>query len=179
MKPDPKPKKRQQKKALTIYEFRELYKGINKVKKTAPKKKKKSKWTIYQTKAWKVFRKYVMLYYSVDDMVQCSTSGIWLSILDKNMHCGHWLKTSDCQSVIFEFSNVMPQCYRENRHMGGRPDVMKQKLIEKFGEKEIERIYIKSKNFMKWDAFSLEIIEKEYTKKLEDLIKIKGDPWKK
>jgi hypothetical protein len=94
------------------------------------------------------------------------------------MHCGHYHKLSEHASTAFEFTNCAPQCYQCNRHFSGRPDVMREWIIKKFGKEEIERLDIKRHNLCKIDAFLLKIYSDHFKNKLNELSKIKGNPWK-
>jgi hypothetical protein len=111
-------------------------------------------------------------------MVQCSTCGKWYSITDKLMQCGHLHKSDSHKSVCLDFFNLAPQCYRDNKYFSGKPDIMREWLIRKHGEKSIELLDIKKNNICKLDKFELDIIKDQYKKLFNDLVKIKGNPWK-
>ena len=134
---------------------------------------------IYKTTAWKYFSRYILLKYANKDyIVNCSTSGVWLKITDKNCHCGHYIKAHDHYSVLFDETNVAPQSYAENRFKSGNQIAMRKFLVEKHGIDAIERLEIKKYNTCKLDKFELFLLSEIYKKKFNDLVKIKGNPWK-
>ena len=152
----------------------------------AKTKQKSKKFDFYKTKAWKLCSHYVLLYYANDDlMVQCSTSGKWLKITDKNCHCGHFIKVKDGSkshySTSLLFENLAPQSLQENRYMGGRPEVMKEWLINKHGKEKIDNLEIIKNNVCHPDVLFLEYWEKYWEKMYEELLykKNKENPWRK
>lgn len=156
-------------------------------KQYSPKKPAKKKFNFYATAAWKYCSHYVLLFYANDDlMVQCSTnSKLYYHITDRRMHCGHFIKTIDGSNTYYStallFENLGPQSSQENNYMGGRPDVMRQWLIDQHGIKEIEKIEILKYNICKPDQLYFEYWAKYWKKKYQDLLTEKGikDPWKK
>lgn len=136
----------------------------------------------YSTKAWKIFTKYQLLKWSNNGTVFCITCGKPMLINSKESCTGHLIKVFDGNksnfSVAFEEINSAPQCSTCNRYHGGKPDIMLRKLIEKYGQKEIDRLYIKRHNPMKLDKFTLDLIYKEYKRKYDELVLIKGEYWK-
>lgn len=132
----------------------------------------------YDSTAWKYFRQYVLLFYSNNGNVQCSTCGKWYQIPNKFIQVGHYHKSDRHRSVCLEFNNVAPQCYTCNKYFSGRPDVMRNWLIEKHGLKAIELLDIKKNNFLKLDKFTLDLFKDQYKKLFNDLVREKGNPWK-
>jgi hypothetical protein len=134
----------------------------------------------YTTTAWKYCSKYVLLYFSLDGlMVKCSTCGSVLQITERTTHCGHLIKITDSWATAFEFTNLAPQCYRCNHYYGGRPDLMKEFLTSRHGEKEIEKLYIKKHNYCKLDIVSLTYWKNHYKELFDNMVNQKGNPWKK
>lgn len=141
----------------------------------------------YSSMAWRYFSRTILLYYSKkingDLMVQCSTSGRWYYLNDKNIHVGHYLKVYDSNitnfATAFHELNVAPQCYQDNTFKGGKPDIMRKWLVKKYGEELIQSVEIQSKNIAKLGKFELDIIKEQYKEKFEKLCEIKGNPWKK
>jgi hypothetical protein len=131
----------------------------------------------YNSAAWRYCAKYVLLYYSVDGMVQCSTSGRWYHLPDRNIVCGHYYHSDQHRSVCLEFNNLGPQSYSENRYFSGRPEVMRQWLIKQHGLKAIELLDIKKNNAMKLDKFTLDYYKDYYKNLFNELVKVKGNPW--
>jgi hypothetical protein len=135
----------------------------------------------YKTKAWKIFTKYQLLKWSNNGTVFCITCGKPMFVNSKDSCTGHLIKVFDGNrtnfSTAFDEKNSAPQCQTCNRY-GGKPDIMLRKLIEKYGGNEIDLLYIKKNNPLKLDNFTLDLIHFEYKKKFDELVKIKGNPWK-
>ena len=135
----------------------------------------------YSSTAWKYFSRYILLYYSLDGKtVQCFTSGKTLTLGTKECCCGHWIKVFDSGtktnfSTAFEFTNCYPQSSYDNRRLGGRPDIMEQVIKFIYGIDEIYRLKQLAKKPLKID---FDAIAKEYKKKFNELVKVKGNPWK-
>lgn len=131
----------------------------------------------YRTKAWKVFTKYVLLFYSKNRIVACSTCGKWMSIDSKDSCTGHLIKVFDGNSTnfstAFEFINCLPQCQACNRHGHGKPDIMYRKCVEIHGQQAIDKLYIKKNIPMKLDTYTLDSIYKEYKEKYNQLKALK------
>jgi hypothetical protein len=136
----------------------------------------------YKTKAWRIFTKYQLLKWSNNGTVFCTTCGKPMFVNDKQSCTGHLIKVFDGNStnfsVAFDEFNSAPQCSHCNRYLSGRPDVMLRKLTEKYGSQEIEKLYIKKNNSLKLDKWILDLLYIEYKKKFDELVKIKGNPWK-
>lgn len=136
----------------------------------------------YKTKTWKIFSKYILLKFSENNIAKCITCGKFMKINDKECCTGHLIKVFDGNSTnfstAFEENNVRPQCNSDNRYHGGKPDLMYRNLVLEIGQEKIDQLYIKKHNSMKLDKFLLEIIYKEYKSKFDELVKIKGNPWK-
>lgn len=134
--------------------------------------------TFYDSAAWKWFRQYVLLYYSNNGIVHCSTCGRPYQLPNKLIQVGHLHKSDRFRSVCLEFTNVAPQCYADNVYFSGKPDIMREWLIEKHGLKAIELLDIRKNNTIKLDKFTMDLIKDEYKAKFNELVKIKGNPWK-
>lgn len=133
----------------------------------------------YSSKAWKYCSKYVLLFYSDGLIARCFTCGKPLQINTKEAQCGHLIKYTDSKATALEFTNLGVQCSACNRYHGGRQDIMKDQLTLMHGEKEIEKLYIKRHNFCKLDKVSLDYWARYYKKLFNDLVKVKGNPWKR
>lgn len=140
----------------------------------------------YNTPAWRWFSRTMLLYYAKEYQgelwVQCCTSGRWYKPNDRNIHLGHYKKVFDGNSTNFATAfhelNVAPQRSADNTYAGGKPEVMREWLIKKHGEKLIEKVEIQSKNFCKLDKVKLAAISEKYKEKFKKLAKEKGNPWK-
>jgi hypothetical protein len=134
----------------------------------------------YNSTAWKYCSKYVLLYYSNNEGdVQCSTSGRWYACNDRKIHCGHYHKLDSHKATAFEFTNLAPQCYTDNKYFSGKPDVMREWLIKQHGIKAIQRLDIQKHNICKIGKFELDLFKEHYKKLFNDLVRKKGfNPWK-
>jgi hypothetical protein len=138
----------------------------------------------YKLTAWKYFSRYVLLFHSQDGItVRCFTSGKELRLNNRECCAGHWIKVFDSSNrtnfaTAFEFNNCYPQSNYDNRFLNGRPDKMQMEIIKLHGLKESERLIQLSKRPFKLDKSTLDCIVDEYKLKFNELIKIKGNPWK-
>jgi hypothetical protein len=111
------------------------------------------------------------------------TCGAILRINSKKCHVGHFVKVFDGMktnfATAFEFTNVAPQCFKDNRFFSGKPDIMEKWLIGQHGQKEIDKLHIKKYNHCKLDAFTLDYWEVHYKKLFDQQVKLKGNPWLK
>jgi hypothetical protein len=141
----------------------------------------------YSTTAWKYFRKWVILMYAQkasdgNYYCKCATSGKMLRVGDKNLHLGHYIKVFNGSqtnfAVAFDERNVAPQSAAENVYKGGNEEKMLDYLEAKWGKQEIEKLRIRKNNICKLDAYTLDLMAKDFKSRLESLIKIKGNPFK-
>jgi hypothetical protein len=58
-------------------------------------------------------------------------------------------------------------------------DVMKKRLARLHGEDKIESLYVQRRVVCKLDKYTLDLLAKEWKSKFDDLVKIKGNPWRK
>lgn len=169
---------------MTAKEFREKY-GAKKLSNIDKSKGGKTKSVnsvsgFYQTKAWKTLSRLVLLHYSIDGIsVSCKTCNKLMLVNSRNSQAGHWIKFTDSKAVCLEFMNLAPQCNVCNRFHSGRPEIMEQWLRQTFGDKDIDNLYIKSKNFCKLDPITLDYAVNHYGKLLQLEIDKKGNPWKR
>lgn len=133
---------------------------------------------IYNSPAWKYFSRYVLLFYSDGLFAKCFTSGKILQINTKEAHCGHLIKVTESYATAFEFTNVGVQCLRDNRYFGGKQDLMYKKLVEIHGKENIDKLYIKKNNICKLGKFELDVLAHYWKGQFNELVKIKGNPWK-
>lgn len=144
------------------------------------RKKKRIKDWFYQSTAWNWTRRYILSYYADDQgFVECCTCKKKMQLGDKNTHVGHYHKVIQSGGVTnmitaFDTRNMLPQCNRCNWKLGGRPEVMIDKLIEIFGVEEIHRLSQKTRGWKKWTDLELQEITEERKQKTYQLIKQKG-----
>ena len=109
--------------------------------------------------AAQVFQKYCVLSDCFQttgtyDMCRCFTCGR-LVPRGSNLHAGHWKKRSN-HSVILERANCNAQCRVCNIDQHGNMNVYEQKMIEKYGQPEHDRIVILAKRSKIWTSEELE-----------------------
>lgn len=131
----------------------------------------------YRTKCWRIFTKYILLFYSNNGVVACSTCGKWMTIDSKDSCSGHLIKVFDGNrsnfSTAFEFTNILPQCNYCNTKRGGAQDIMYRKCVEIHGQQAIDKLYIKKNIPMKLDTYTLDSIYNEYKEKYNQLKALK------
>jgi hypothetical protein len=149
-------------------------------------KSKKKKFNFYKTTAWKWFSRYVLLYYAnKNGIVRCATSGRLMKINSRSCHTGHFIKVNDMNSTnyytAFDFRNVAPQYYQDNRYGGGRMDLMREFLVTQHGEEAIKDLEQKRKIPFHLDTYTLNKIADEYKAKFYALLEERNieNPWKK
>jgi hypothetical protein len=160
--------------------------SIIKAKTSKVKLSKNNSFNLYQTTAWRWCSRYVLLFYAdKNGFVQCSTSTeLFYHVTDKRIQCGHYIKVKDGNSsnyaTALEFKNLAPQSLRDNRYSSGKPEVMRQWLINKFGEEAIKNLEIQKFNVCKMDPFTLKFWAKLYKLRFKDLLKERNikNPWK-
>ena len=137
----------------------------------------------YKTTAWKWFSRYVLLPYSKDGLVSCSTCGNVKMVNDRLMHLGHLIKVFSSGghtnfATAFHEKNVMPQCHQCNVHLGGNELKMLDAIELKFGKGTYDELKMKSRFPFKLDKFTLDQIAKDYKGRFDKLVSKKGNPWK-
>lgn len=153
---------------------------------TRKKKSELKKFNLYTSTAWKWISRYVLLYYSDSNcIVQCSTSPEQsYHITDRRIHVGHLIpwrdgnSTNNSTALLFE--NLAPQNHVDNTMHGGKPEIMKEWLIERHGWIKIENLYKLKSKPLKLDKYLLFEISEQYKKKFKSLLESRGieDPWK-
>ena len=137
----------------------------------------------YKSKTWKIFTKYILLLFSNNGVVFCITCGKPMFVNDKDSCTGHLIKVFDGNrtnfSTAFDTMNVAPQCNSKcNRYGHGMPDIMYRKLVDKHGQANMDKLYIK-KNFpLKLDRSTMDILYIGFKAEFDKLVKAKGNPWK-
>lgn len=143
-------------------------------------------FNIYTTTAWKWCSRFVLLKYADEaGFVRCSTSpNLIYHVTDSNIHCGHLIKYRDGTKsnikVAFDFRNLAPQSAMDNVKFSGKPEVMKQWLIQMHGQDEIDNLYVESNQICKLTKYDLDEIAKYYRILFNNLLQERGiaNPWK-
>src|ERR1044072_171480 len=82
---------------------------------------------------------------------------------------GHYKPAGSYSAVRYDEQNVNVQCEYCNRHKHGNLIVYKDRLIERWGKSEYERIERDCRRSKKWDRDELQFIIDHYRQKLKDL----------
>lgn len=101
------------------------------------------------------------------DMGRCFTCNT-LVPRGRKTHGGHWKKRSN-HSVLFERANCNLQCETCNIDQHGNMNIYEQKMIEKYGQAEHDRIVILARLPKKWTFDELDKMRKEYQDKIKIL----------
>ena len=153
--------------------------GLENARKT-PKKTATERF--YSSSAWRNCSHYILLHYADDDlMVQCCTNpNLIYKVTDKNIQTGHYLKSNEHKSTAFEFKNLAPQSYSENRHKSGNQEEMAKWIEKTHGAGTVEWLNIKKNEVCKLDKYELNLISKHYLKLLNEELKRREiqNPWK-
>lgn len=158
---------------------KESMEQLSKAKKRTPRQ------SFYASKAWKYFSRYVLLFYSDENlMVNCSTNPLLeYKITDKRICVGHYIKVFDANSTnystAFHFKNVAPQSVQDNIYKGGNMEEMAKWLDLTHGEgtaKEMEQL---SRTPLKLDKYELDKIAQKYKQKFKDELNKRNitNPW--
>jgi hypothetical protein len=145
-------------------------------------KKKTGVERFYSSTAWYWCSKYVLLYYSDEDLnVRCATSPhLHYRVNDKAIHCGHYIKADQHKAVAFEFKNLFPQSYSDNVHFSGKPEIAKIWIENTHGPGTVEWLERKKNETYHLDSTELNKWAEYYKAKFNDLLKQRGlkNPWK-
>jgi len=143
-------------------------------------KRPNKKREFYTSSAWIYCSHYVLLYYSVDGKVQCSTSPHrWYPLNDRRIHCGHYIKADQYKATAFEFKNLAPQSYIDNTKFSGKPEIMAQWLKKQHGNDIIDWLNIEKHKEYHLGKSEYEYWAEHYKKLFDELVKEKGiNPWK-
>lgn len=122
-------------------------------------------------KLWKLFSQYTRLR-TADDrgLVRCFTCNsphYW-----KDTDAGHFIHGKN-KPTGFDERNVNVQCKRCNKWLSGNLIIYEQKLIEKYGKKQVEEMKELSHKVTKrdrsWYEFHIEIYKEKVKKEMERL----------
>jgi hypothetical protein len=162
-------------KAETIKDKAELDKVRQNGKKTAVER-------FYSSTAWRYCSRYVLLYYSDEDLnVRCATSPhLIYRVTDKEIHCGHYLKSDQHKATAFEFKNLFPQSYSDNRHFSGKPEIAKEWIERTHGPGTVEMLERKKNEVYKLDETELDRWAAFYKENFNGLLRERNikNPWK-
>ena len=135
-----------------------------------------------------IFSKYIRLKDSVEGYTQCYTCGQWKftsgkglpkdEIVYKTIHAGHFIKRrkNGLLGTRWEVKNVKPQCYQCNKWLSGNESEFLSRLQREYGFDILDILKFKHNSSM--SEFTIDELIIEYSEKLKELYKTKGNPWK-
>jgi len=132
------------------------------MKKLTPAKLQKKKVSIssLKKKLWKVFS----LYIRQRDNFTCFTCG--RKGEGSGIHAGHYIpKSVGGIALYFHEMNVHAQCYHDNINLGGYGSMYHMKMVEKYGQKNVDELWIiKNRVTSKWSESDYLLNIDKYTK---------------
>lgn len=143
-----------------------------------------NKKKFYSSTAWKWFSKYVLLKHSANGVCKCASCGKHKYVNDRNMHVGHLIKVFTLGgrnnfSTAFVEKNVLPQCHQCNVIMCGNELKMLDAIENKYGEGTYKGLKKAANIPLNLDEIHIKALSQLYRTKFNDLVKLKGNPWKK
>jgi len=123
-------------------------------------------------KLWKVFSTYIRLR-DADEAgnckcITCGFAGHW-----QRFDCGHGIPRQH-KATKFSEQNNHAQCKRCNAFEGGKREVYKERINEKYGVGTWERLEVMSRMTCKRDQFEIDVMTAYYKKEVDKLRKLKG-----
>lgn len=114
-----------------------------------------------------IFSKYIRLM-SRDryGMVKCYTCDYREE--PKKLQAGHWIPRQH-KVTRWEPWNVHPQCYACNMHFGGRPQEYRERLVDEYGEEEVEEMALRRHEVRQFSRDELKELIEEYKAKVTEL----------
>ena len=120
----------------------------------------------------KVFSEYIrMRNADANGYVKCFTSGKIMHW--KESQAGHYMSRRH-MATRWDEQNVQVQSSSDNMFNQGNAPMFAYALDQKYGKGTAEKLLIKSRNFWKPTCFELELLTKEYQKKIDELSKVHG-----
>jgi hypothetical protein len=124
--------------------------------------------TMDDKKLWKVFSIFIRLRDSnADGYGSCFTCG--KPLFWKDGDCGHGLGRQHLSTKYDEKNNHL-QCKPCNGFEGGRREIYKKKMNERYGQQTWDLLEIKSKSICKWSRFEVEALTNHYRKEIKRLL---------
>lgn len=140
-----------------------------------PKKKGTAYWTKKLIGNGGVLNDYVKWRDAVDNIngkpiSECITCGKQVSGV--NNQAGHYISRR-IRRVAFDEHNVHSQCSYCNRFLNGNPVIYRRKIIELYGQKELDRLErAVTQTGKSWKPFELEELYNDYKQRLKDISKV-------
>jgi hypothetical protein len=124
--------------------------------------------SLKKTTAWKWFA----LYIKERDNWTCQTCG--RKGKGQFMNAGHFIQAFGHNAVFFDERNVFAQCINCNIWGAGKPAILREVIIKRYGKKAEEELWKKAREVKQFTKVELDEIAKIYKKKYEELLKQKG-----
>lgn len=86
----------------------------------------------------------------------------------KDSDCGHYINRKH-NSTRYDEKNCNAQCRACNRFDEGNIQGYRKGLIRKYGEPAVDLLEVRKYSYSKMGKFEVEILVKEYTKKLKEI----------
>ena len=123
---------------------------------------------INENKLWKWFSLFIRLRDALPDSGICFCFTCGRPRHYTGGDCGHGIGRQHRATKYNEKNNHF-QCKLCNGFEGGRADVYKLKVDEKYGEGTWDTLLVLSKKSVKWSQFEIDIMAKEYQKLAEEI----------
>lgn len=129
------------------------------------KKKKPKLISYYQNKLWELCKLIIRAKYSL----YCFTCGRG-PLEGSSCQTGHFIpKGSSPATLKYSLENLRIQCYHCNINLGGNGAVFYRKMVEKEGQKYVDRLFAMRNELVKADSIWYEKKIKEYQMILKNI----------
>ena len=126
------------------------------------KKSKKSPYKKLYNECWKLMSLYVRTKGAMSSGYNtCVTCGVIKHF--KELHAGHYKH----RVLDFDELNINPQCSQCNTFNHGKADEYYIFLVKKYGQKMVNDLRVRAKNFVKYSYTELEEIKKDLENKIQ------------
>ena len=123
-------------------------------------------------KLWNVFSEYIRLR-DADEFGNCKCFTCGLIRHWRQVDCGHGIGRQH-KSTKFDEKNNHAQCKRCNGFEGGRMDVYKQRVDERYGPGTWDALEVKSRMTCKRGKFEIDTMTEYYRQEVKKLKQLKG-----
>ena len=86
----------------------------------------------------------------------------------KTMQAGHWIPRQH-RATRWELWNVKPQCYACNMRYGGRPQEFRERMVEEYGEEEVQEMALRRHDIRQWTREELKDLIEYFTDRVKEL----------
>lgn len=139
--------------------LRQIKRNNAKIQRDRLKKQKTALMTVQQwaAKAQASFNRFIRLR---DEDKGCVSCGV--SLKGKKYDAGHFYNANNHWSLRFDEANVHAQCVKCNRDLHGNLLEYRQRIVERIGAKELERLEMEASATRKYTRDELQDIDKKY-----------------